>query len=199
MKSNKGIARALGLVLLAVLAIRQAGKERATPSPNEETEPAQTVVTVKATDPPSSPTPREEEPSDPRIQRLPSGKILLEMSIARSRELHRDTEPARDLELIAEIFSDYVRVFREKPFGSENHEITAQLLGENTKQLVFLDPVSPALSTEGELLDRWGEPYRFHPLTSELMDVRSLGPDRVLWTDDDLHLDLSGAELPLQL
>jgi hypothetical protein len=37
-------------------------------------------------------------------------------------------------------------------------------------------------------LDRFGTPYFFHPISETRIDVRSAGPDRKLWTEDDVWL-----------
>ena len=56
-----------------------------------------------------------------------------------------------------------------------------------------------ALSANGDLLDRWGSPFIFHPLNADLMNVRSIGPDQTPWTDDDLSLNLQDVEAELGL
>ena len=39
---------------------------------------------------------------------------------------------------------------------------------------------------DGELVDRWGTPYFFHSVSAEKMEIVSAGPDKELWTDDDV-------------
>jgi hypothetical protein len=41
------------------------------------------------------------------------------------------------------------------------------------------------LNDKGELVDRWGTPYFFHQLSRDHMEIRSAGPDKVMWTQDD--------------
>ena len=41
---------------------------------------------------------------------------------------------------------------------------------------------------KGELCDRWGRPFFFHQLSGTKMEIRSAGPARQLWTDDDVVL-----------
>ena len=81
-------------------------------------------------------------------------------------------------------------VFKANPVGSENVEIMAALLGKNDGGHVFFDTNHPSLAPDGTLLDRWGQPYFFHPLARDRMDVRTAGPDRKLWTTDDRTLGL---------
>jgi hypothetical protein len=103
------------------------------------------------------------------------------------------------LELVTQLLSDYRLVYQENPVGTENAEIVAQLLGSNPKKTFFIDPALSALNASGELLDRWGSPFVFHPLKSDLMDIRSLGPDKTIWTADDLSLDVKNVEAELRL
>ena len=42
------------------------------------------------------------------------------------------------------------------------------------------------MSGNGELLDRWDSPLFFHRESSRTTTFRSAGPDRRLWTDDDV-------------
>jgi hypothetical protein len=50
----------------------------------------------------------------------------------------------------------------------------AQLIGEGAKT-----------NGNGELIDQWGTPYFFHQLSKVEMEIRSAGPDGVMWTPDD--------------
>jgi hypothetical protein len=93
-----------------------------------------------------------------------------------------------DLRLVNEIFIAYRgAVHAGNPVG-ENSEITAALKGRNRLGFAFIPPDSPAINSKGELCDRWGSPYFFHQLSGEKMEIRSAGPDRRLWTADDLVL-----------
>jgi hypothetical protein len=90
-----------------------------------------------------------------------------------------------DLRLVNEIFIAYRgAVHSGNPVG-ENVEITAVLKGRNKLGFAFIPPDNPAINSKGELCDRWGTPYFFHQLSGEKMEIRSAGPDRVLWTADD--------------
>lgn len=80
----------------------------------------------------------------------------------------------------------YGQMFGGDPVGN-NQEITAELMGKNPKQINFLtgqDGMS--VNQNGELVDAWGTPYFFHQLSGSDMEVRSAGPDRRMWTSDDL-------------
>ena len=97
--------------------------------------------------------------------------------------------------MLAELFQHYQRMVKDPgglPTGL-NVEITRALTGHNRAGLVFLPPDHPAISRDGELLDRWGHPYFFHALSSRDMQVCSSGPDRQWWTADDLQVPDSGS------
>jgi hypothetical protein len=95
------------------------------------------------------------------------------------------TDVHSDLRLINEIFVAYRGAVREGDPVGENAEITAVLRGRNKLGFAFIPPDCRAVNSKGELCDRWGDPYFFHQISGERMEVRSAGPDRVLWTGDD--------------
>jgi hypothetical protein len=90
-----------------------------------------------------------------------------------------------DLRLVNEIFIAYRGAVRSGDPVGENVEITAALKGRNKLGFAFIPPDCPAINRKGELCDRWGTPYFFHQLSGEKMEIRSAGPDRVLWSADD--------------
>lgn len=72
-----------------------------------------------------------------------------------------------------------------------NESIVAGLAGRNPGALEFVNPQHGYIDEEGRLLDRWGEPLFFHPLSLTNIEVRSAGPDRRLYTEDDLWIGAS--------
>jgi hypothetical protein len=48
-------------------------------------------------------------------------------------------------------------------------------------------PPHVCLNARGQLVDRWGSPLFFHVRDVSRIDLRSAGPDREMWTADDLH------------
>jgi hypothetical protein len=95
----------------------------------------------------------------------------------------------RDLELLSVIFEAWQSNFPGlgNP-GGENYEITAALVGKNRFRLELIPMDHPAINDAGELCDRWGTPLFFHQLSGEQMEIRSAGPDREHYTDDDTVL-----------
>ena len=145
----------------------------------------------------SHPSEIDEGNTDHRFTRFQDGVSYWHHTVKLSHELHRqDQETFRDLEIIDEILSGYRLVYQENPVGTDNEEFAAALAGENPKKVVFIDP---QLLVDGELLDRYGSPYVFHPLKSDVMDLRSRGEDGQLWTVDDVSLGLQGIKSQLGL
>jgi hypothetical protein len=67
------------------------------------------------------------------------------------------------------------------------------LRGRNPAQERFLPDQHSAFNTQGQLVDRWGTPLFFHALGSGQFEIRSAGPDRKFWTDDDIHRNADGS------
>ena len=82
--------------------------------------------------------------------------------------------------------TQYGSMFKGNPVGT-NPEITASLNGNNPKQVKFISLESGLqINEKGEMVDPWGTPFFFHQLSARDMEIRSAGPDKVMWTDDDL-------------
>jgi len=80
----------------------------------------------------------------------------------------------------------YQSMFGENPTGT-NPEITEALNGGNPKQARFINEESGLrINGRGELVDSWGTPFFFHQLSGTEMEIRSAGPDKKMWTADDL-------------
>ncbi len=94
--------------------------------------------------------------------------------------------PETVLENMRRAVRQYGEMFGGNPVGT-NPEITAQLAGDNPKHINFINP-QPGLRTneKGELIDPWGTPYFFHQISGTEMEIHSAGPDKSMWTDDDL-------------
>ncbi len=96
-------------------------------------------------------------------------------------------DPATDIDFdkISVMLRDYRTLFGENPVGT-NAEIMHSIMGGNPKGAMLGPPEGQSLNEDGELLDRWGSPVFFHQLSADRMELRSAGPDRTLWTADDL-------------
>lgn len=92
---------------------------------------------------------------------------------------------ARDLDKITLMFRDYRTITGGNPVGT-NAEIMKSLMGGNPKGAMLGPPEGQSLNENGELIDHWGTPYFFHQLSRDLMEIHSAGPDRIMWTADDV-------------
>ena len=100
-----------------------------------------------------------------------------------------DQPPERDLEIVSEFIRIYSRAAGGNPVG-DNADITAALTGSGGQQGRVFPPGHRTIK-DGELIDRWGTPYWFHPNSGSQMEIRSAGPDRQLFTADDVVLNRS--------
>jgi hypothetical protein len=94
--------------------------------------------------------------------------------------------PAIVLENISHAIRQYGAMFGGNPVGT-NPEITAALNGNNPKQINFIKPeAGMRINGNGELVDAWGTPLFFHQLSGSETEIHSAGPDKIMWTADDL-------------
>lgn len=97
----------------------------------------------------------------------------------------------RDLARTLENLSLLVKGDRPLPLGA-NEEIGAALRGKNKAALRALPDGHRVFNAQGQLVDRWGTPLYFHAESRDRLDIRSAGPDRQMWTADDLHRQADG-------
>ncbi len=114
---------------------------------------------------------------DPEIQKLAD------------RLVEQTQTPLNDLETVGEFVDLYRKSFSNLPVGS-NEDLTAIITGQNPKRGVLFPPDSPMI-VKGQLVDRWGTPYWLHPSTGSSLEVRSAGPDKNLFTADDVMINPS--------
>jgi hypothetical protein len=97
-----------------------------------------------------------------------------------------DISPQTVIENTRRAIVNYGSTFGGNPVGT-NPEITAALNGQNPKQIKFIDPEAGLrVNGNGELVDSWGTPFFFHQLSANDTEIRSAGPDKIMWTADDL-------------
>jgi hypothetical protein len=129
---------------------------------------------------PPAPVVRE-IPPEPAVTPVPPPPPANDLSKLTAEELQRVRDAIDNLELT---LRDHAVALGGNPTGT-NAEITAALLGDNAKQLKLEIPAGSAVNAAGELCDPWGTPWFFHQLSGTKMEVRSAGPDRELYSDDD--------------
>jgi len=94
--------------------------------------------------------------------------------------------PATLLENMRSAIRDFGAMFGGNPVG-DNSEIARALNGGNSKGIKFLRvEAGVRLNSQSELVDSWGTPYFFHQLSATQTEIRSAGPDKIMWTADDL-------------
>ncbi len=111
---------------------------------------------------------------------------------ARAGELIPDSSPRTGvppetaLQNVRRAVRQYGEMFGGNPVGT-NPEITSQLSGDNPRHINFLNPQpGMRINAGGELVDAWGTPYFFHQISGSDMEIHSAGPDKIMWTPDDL-------------
>ncbi len=105
------------------------------------------------------------------------------------------TTPENDLTSLAHLMNNFsllVKSSADRPM-SANEDWAAVFRGLNPAHERFLPDTHVALDTQGRLIDRWGTPLFFHALGNHRFDLRSAGPDKKLWTDDDIHRNADGS------
>jgi hypothetical protein len=90
------------------------------------------------------------------------------------------------VENMSRAIHQYGEMFGGNPIGT-NPEFARQLGGDNPKHINFISAdAGMRVNGDGELVDPWGTPYFFHQLSGSDTEVRSAGPDRIMWTSDDI-------------
>lgn len=95
--------------------------------------------------------------------------------------------PVEDRAALQDIVINYLQSAPHStrpPLGS-NEEITRALMDRDALGESAIPASHPAI-VSGQLVDRWGSPWFFHQQSADGIDVRCAGPDRKLFTEDDL-------------
>ena len=134
---------------------------------------------AQESDPPPAPvSSAEAERPDPRKAGSP---LAANLNAPASDAQH-------DVEALQGMLRQYLRLLHRRqglPIGNDS-DLARVLTGHNPMKLVILPSPHPALSPDGRLRDRWGTPYFIHPRGNMAFEIRSAGPDRKLWTPDDV-------------
>jgi hypothetical protein len=103
--------------------------------------------------------------------------------------------PQNDLTLMSRLMENSQLLLKSaanRPL-SANEDWADFLRGKNSAHERFLPDQHIALNSKGQLIDRWGSPLFFHAVGGGRFEIRSAGPDRQLWTDDDIHRNSNGS------
>ncbi|MEO8615261.1 MAG: hypothetical protein ABI600_08985 [Luteolibacter sp.] len=148
------------------------------PSAHQEVVPPGIIVTETSSSAP---------PAHSAVGRAPGDSMLADYA-------NPALPPQNDLSLIAHSISSFLIVAKQatdRPL-SANEEWSAALRGKRPGFEPWISERSPALNQQGRLIDRWGTPLFFHALGGKRWEIRSAGPDRRLWTGDDLIENTTG-------
>jgi hypothetical protein len=118
----------------------------------------------------------------PPVSSIPTGERIL------ADYANPATTPQRDLALMGQMISSFLTLFKraaDRPL-SANEEWSAALRGQRADAEPWLREGHRSLDAQGRLIDRWQTPLHFHALGQKQWEIRSAGPDRQLWTSDDL-------------
>ena len=168
--------RVLGWATLVVLVIAALGLWRGL---NHGAAPVRSASAPAAVEPEAPPPP-------PRLQsrRVASAEKPL---LAHEELLTVEGDGAADISALADI----TRTYLQQPGGEGrdplgfNEDLARALTNRDVLGEAAIPTGHPALR-DGQLIDRWGTPWHVHPLAGDLIELRSAGPDRKLFTADDL-------------
>lgn len=127
-----------------------------------------------------------EKPADPRSAGSP---LAAELNATGG-------DAAHDVETLEALLRQYLRHLHHRqgrPIGNDS-DLAYVLTGHNPMKLVVLPPDNRALGKDGRLRDRWGTPYFIHPRGNGAFEIRSAGPDRKLFTADDIVANSGGSQ-----
>jgi len=102
--------------------------------------------------------------------------------------------PENDLTLMSRLMDNSLLLLKSaanRPL-SANEDWADLFRGKNAAREEFIPAGHIALNAQGQLIDRWKSPLFFHALGGGRYEIRSAGPDKKLWTDDDLQRGYDG-------
>ena len=105
-----------------------------------------------------------------------------------------NTTPEHDLASLAQLIDNFtllVKTATDRPLSS-NEDWSQALCGFNPSRQPFIPHNHIIFNAQHQLIDRWGTPLFFHAEARGRYAIRSAGPDRRLWTTDDLQRNPDG-------
>ncbi len=135
------------------------------------------------------PKPTTIRPSSDQVATVPLAASELQTASSHPLAVSFGENPAQatsEVKMLAEILQFYRMEFGSYPAGQENRDIMNALTGRNPDKLAIFPRQHPRLDVSGQLLDAWGHPFHFHPISSQYLEIRSLGPDGEIFTADDI-------------
>lgn len=142
-------------------------------------------------EPPPAPTPAEivKTPASPtRVSDSPPPPAA-STGTPLAAELHLpDRTAQQDVDILRQIIQQYFEAIQNRPGPpiGDDSDLARALQGRNPLRLIVVPATHPIFSTDGRMRDRFGTPYHLHPRSRHGIDIRSAGPDRKLFTEDDV-------------
>ncbi|WP_395747844.1 hypothetical protein [Prosthecobacter sp.] len=127
----------------------------------------------------------------PEVEKAPVGETILQGYGAANSSVQQD------LALVSHVLENFALLVKGDdplPLGA-NEEIAAALRGRNRMRLKFVPETSAIFNAKGQIVDRWGVPLYFHAVSHDRVEIRSAGPDKVMWTLDDVQRESDGTFL----
>ena len=109
--------------------------------------------------------------------------------LAKTRKLGA-SEPA----LLLDLFEVDRREFWSFPAEEDDPQMMHALMGANPGKIPIFLLKHRRLDEKGALLEAWGIPFRFHSISRDLMEIRSVGPNGEIFTSDDIVVQQRPAE-----
>ena len=171
------------VVVLALLLFKMRWKfsnPRTSPQKVNISEQVQTGVTVIVASPPAN--------APPGQTIAPLGETILR------NYANTNFPPENDLTLMSRLMENSLLLLKSaanRPL-SANEDWADLFRGQNAAHEVYLPSQHIAFNAHGQLADRWGTPLFFHALGGGRYEIRSAGPDKTMWTGDDLERGYDG-------
>lgn len=130
-----------------------------------------------------------------RISAATAGELLGTTILRGYADTNRP--PESDLTLLARLMENSLLLLKSaanRPL-SANEDWADLFRGKNGAHEEFLPAQHVALNAQGQLIDRWQSPLFFHALGGGRYEIRSAGPDKAMWTQDDLQRNANGTFL----
>lgn len=131
----------------------------------------------------SAPLPAAETESSP-VTVFPEQQMGDQMLAAYASE---NSDGQQDIQL----FFDYLKnVFllmksRDTHQYAINEDLADFLRGKNDYKTPYLSSDSHIFDADQMIIDRWGSPIHIHTISRDQFELRSAGPDKKLFTEDD--------------
>jgi hypothetical protein len=137
--------------------------------------------------PETTPQPIAQAPPTPAVVPPSRSSTVINPKPGALASLPENVQPEATaaLDKIQLMLRDYRTLGGDNPVGT-NAEITKALMGGNSKHAILGPADGQGINDQGELVDQWGTPYFFHQMSGTHMEIRSAGPDKKMWTSDDV-------------